>query len=363
MVNGPVRKSLAGLFLMRPFNVKYLLVRAAACVVALVASKAFAHDPGLSSANVEVGSNAIKVVLTFNERDIANFTPQAHDLLERALLVQLDGATVKPSESNARTDANHNVEFEFAFPRQTSARNFTFRSLLLRVLPFGHRQAFTVRDANGRELSRLLLSAREDTAQVALQNDDSRQSNQEGFLGFLFLGIRHILTGYDHLLFLFGLLVMCRTGRTAALLITSFTAAHSLTLGLSTFGLVNLPSRFVEAAIAASILYIGVENIFRREKPIRGRALLTFAFGLVHGLGFASVLREMGVANSGSAAVIPLVAFNSGVELGQLSVAAIILPVAWFLRRNDSFRRVGVPALSLAVALAGGYWLLDRTVF
>ena len=347
----------------RHLNVKNLFLRAATCAVALVGSAAaWAHDPGLSSANVELGNEQINVVLTFNQRDIANITAQAHELLDRAVLVQLDGVTAPAGHANASTDANNNVEFQLTFPRPAAAHTLTFHSLLLKDLPFGHRQAFTVRDVNGRELSRLLLSAREDSAQLALQASDS-PPNREGFLEFLLLGIRHILTGYDHLLFLFGLLVMCRTGRTAALLITCFTAAHSLTLALSTFGLVNLPSRFVEAAIAVSILYVGVENILRGAKPIRGRALLTFAFGLIHGLGFASVLREMGVANSGSAAIIPLVAFNSGVELGQLSVAAIILPLAWFLRRNDSFRRIGIPALSLAVALAGGYWLLDRTVF
>lgn len=349
---------------MRHLSVKNLFLRAATCAVALVGSAAaWAHDPGLSSANVDLGNERITVVLTFNQRDIANITARAQDLLDRAVFVQLDGVTVTPSHANASTDANNNVEFQFTFPRAAAAHTLTFRSPLLKDLPFGHRQAFTVRDGNGGELSRLLLSAREDSAQLALQAGDTSPPGRDGFLAFLLLGIRHILTGYDHLLFLFGLLVMCRTGRTAALLITCFTAAHSLTLALSTFGLVNLPSRFVEAAIAASILYVGVENIIRGDKPIRGRALLTFAFGLIHGLGFASVLREMGVANSGSAAIIPLVAFNSGVELGQLSVAAIILPLAWFLRRNDSFRRVGIPALSLAVALAGGYWLLDRTVF
>jgi len=359
-----VRKSLAGLiFGMRSLNSKKLVLRVAAFVLAIGSATAFAHDPGLSSANVDLSRDRIDVVLTFNQRDISNVTAQPHDLLDSAVLLQLDGVTVTPSRANASTDANNNVAFQFTFPRAAEAHTLTFHSLLLKDLPFGHRQAFTVRDGNGSELSRLLLSARDDSAQLALQVSASSPPSREGFLEFLLLGIRHILTGYDHLLFLFGLLVMCRTGRTAALLITCFTAAHSLTLALSTFGLVNLPSRFVEAAIAASILYVGVENILRGDKPIRGRALLTFAFGLIHGLGFASVLREMGVANSGSAAVIPLVAFNSGVELGQLSVAAIILPIAWFLRRNDSFRRVGVPALSLAVALAGGYWLLDRTVF
>lgn len=133
-------------------------------------------------------------------------------------------------------------------------------------------------------------------------------------------------------------------------------------LALSTFGLVQLPSRFVEAAIAASILYVGAENLLRREQQIRGRAVLTFAFGLVHGLGFASVLREMGIANSGVAAVVPLVAFNAGVEAGQLSVAALVLPLVWLSRKQDRFVRYGVPACSLAVALAGGFWLIDRTL-
>jgi len=325
-------------------------------------SAALAHDPGLSSANVDLNGNAISVVVTFNVHDLATLGP-TQELLDRAVLMEIGGATVTPIRSNASTDANNNVEFQFTYPLVDTARNLTFRSLLLKDLPFGHRQAFAVRDANGREISRQLLSARDDTARFVLGKIEGGESSSGGFLEFLLLGIRHILTGYDHLLFLFGLLVMCRTGRAAALLITCFTAAHSLTLALSTFGLVNLPSRFVEAAIAASILYVGIENILRRDGRIRGRALLTFAFGLVHGLGFASVLREMGVANSGSAAVIPLVAFNSGVELGQLSVAAIILPLIWLARRNNSFLRVGVPACSLAVALAGGYWLLARTAF
>jgi hydrogenase/urease accessory protein HupE len=340
-------------------------------------SAAFAHDPGLSSANVELRSDRVDVVLTFNERDIAgvagvpaetvrergaNLPAQVRALLDRAVLLELDGAAVKPSASNASAQADNNVEFQFTFPFGGRAAELTFRSLLLEDLPFGHRQAFAIRDATGRELSRSLLSARDYAARLAL-DAATAEPVPTGFIEFLRLGIHHILTGYDHLLFLFGLLVMCRSGRNAALLITCFTVGHSLTLGLSTFGLVNLPSRLVEAAIAGSILYVGIENLFRREQPIRGRALLTLAFGLVHGLGFASVLRELGVAESGAAALVPLMAFNTGVELGQLSVAAIVLPVVWLLRRNDNFIRVGVPVGSLVVALAGGFWLLDRTMF
>ena len=325
--------------------------------------------------NVDLGAREIRVVLTFNERDIASVAAIAPETLrsaselpaelraltQRALVLELNGGALPTEPPTAKHDSNNNVEFGYLLPRPP-AGDLVFRSALLKDLPFGHRQAFTLRDPSGREIARALLSSREDSAQFSLAAAAMQTASDHSFIDFLLLGIRHILTGYDHLLFLFGLLVMCRRGRTAALLITCFTAAHSLTLALSTFGVVHLQSRFVEAAIAASILYVGVENLVRRERQIRGRALVTFAFGLVHGLGFASVLREMGVANSGLAAVIPLVAFNSGVELGQLSVAALILPLIWLLRKRDLFVRIGVPVCSMAVALAGGYWLFERTL-
>jgi hypothetical protein len=90
--------------------------------------------------------------------------------------------------------------------------------------------------------------------------------------------------------------------------------------------------------------------------------VLTFAFGLIHGLGFAGVLHEMGIANSGSGAVVPLLAFNLGVEAGQLAIAAVVLPILWKLRDNRTFLRRGVPACSIAVAAAGAYWLIERTL-
>ena len=208
------------------------------------------------------------------------------------------------------------------------------------------------------------MSAREPSALVKLKGVRSTAPPPQGvrFLEFFSLGVRHILTGYDHLLFLFGLLIVCRTPRSALLLITCFTLAHSLTLALSTFGLVDLPSRFVEASIAASILYVGLENLLRRDAVLRGRWLLTFAFGLIHGLGFASVLHEMGIAKTGLSAVVPLVAFNLGVEAGQLTIAALVLPIIWQLRKRPGFLRVGVPACSVLVGAAGAYWLFERTV-
>ncbi len=322
-----------------------------------------AHDPGLSSADVEVGNRQVRVVLTYNSRDVASTSADSLAVVaRRAVQLSADGEVLAPQSVSAARDANANDEFTLIFDLSASARELTFRSMLLPELPFGHRQAFVLRDAAGQELARRLLSAKEDSATAALSPVEGTVGSSS-FLDFLVLGIRHILTGYDHLLFLFALLVMCRNARAAAVLITCFTAAHSLTLGLATFGVVNLPSRFVEGAIAASILYVGLENLVYRERVMRTRWILTFCFGLIHGLGFASVLREMGIASHGASAVAPLVGFNLGVEVGQLAVAAVVLPIVWSLRRRPGFIRVGIPACSALVALAGASWLVARTVF
>ena len=340
-----------------------------------LASPALAHDPGLSSTNLQIGVSEISAVVTFNERDISSVLGESPETLSangpaiqaklerlarRALTLETSGQHLQPLTVRAGIDTNKNVEFSYTYERPAAAGEITVHSLLLPEMPFGHRQAFAATDAAGKEIARSLLSNRESTARVT--PGKVSPAAYHSFLDFLLLGIRHILTGYDHLLFLFGLLIVCRNLREAALLITCFTLAHSITLALSTFGLVQMPSRWVESAIAASIFYVGVENLLRRGTHFRGRWLLTFGFGLVHGLGFASVLREMGVANSGRAAIVPLVAFNSGVEIGQLCVAAILLPLILHFRKQPRFLRLGVPACSAIVAIAGAAWLVQRTL-
>jgi hypothetical protein len=106
---------------------------------------------------------------------------------------------------------------------------------------------------------------------------------------------------------------------------------------------------------------VGVENIVR-ENP-KGRWLLTFAFGLIHGFGFATVLRELGVGASGSGIAVPLLSFNLGVELGQIAIAAIVLPIIWKLRSRPVFVGRWVPAFSVLVALLGGFWFVQRVWF
>jgi hydrogenase/urease accessory protein HupE len=180
-----------------------------------------------------------------------------------------------------------------------------------------------------------------------------------GFRSYLRLGVEHILTGADHLLFLLGLLVVCRRFRTVAAIVTCFTVAHSVTLALAALNVVTLPPRIVECLIAATIVIVGIENLTRGDEP-KGRWALTFAFGLIHGLGFAGALKEIGLGTAGTSIVGPLVAFNLGVEIGQLAVAAPLLFLLWRLRRLPWFSRQGARAVSLIVAAVGLVWLAQR---
>ncbi len=329
-----------------------------------LAAPVLAHDPGLSSATVTLGQGEMTAVVVFNPRDLASVPKTSgsdySSIVPDILRVRLSGQSIPAHLESITRDASENVSFRLHFERVGEGR-LEIVSGVIDQLPFGHRQFLNVLNAAGQPLGNRLLSARENQFETVIAAAPLTLSPpvRGRFFDFLLLGIRHILTGYDHLLFLFGLLIVSRNARSAALLITCFTVAHSLTLALSTFNLVNLQSRIVEPAIAASIVYVGLENLYR-GRTLDYRWILTFVFGLVHGLGFASVLREMGVANTGAKAAIPLIAFNSGVELGQLSIAVIILPLIWRLRRNLSFFRVAVPACSILIALAGGYWFFER---
>jgi len=206
------------------------------------------------------------------------------------------------------------------------------------------------------------LSANSDTVTIQLDaatTAPTAKAHTNSFADFLLMGVRHIWTGYDHLLFLFGLLIVTRNFGSSVRIITCFTIAHSITLAVATLSLVQISSRVVERLIAASIVYVGIENLLRGDDP-KGRWLLTFAFGFIHGFGFASVLRELGVGANGSGVAVPLVSFNLGVELGQIVIAALVLPVIWKLRTKPMFISRWVPACSVVVALLGGYWFVQR---
>jgi len=194
-----------------------------------------------------------------------------------------------------------------------------------------------------------------------------------GLAGWIAAGVDHIWEGRDHVSFVLALLLvvmLVRRGagwdvrppvatlRRTATIITAFTVAHSLSLIAASLGWVRLPGRLVEFLIAVSILYTAIENIVRPD--VRWRFVLTFGFGLVHGLGFASVLAVLLPPDH---VIAPLLGFNLGVEIGQLVIVVIALPLAWLAARElgaERYRRSAMPVLSVALAALAVKWLIER---
>jgi hypothetical protein len=175
---------------------------------------------------------------------------------------------------------------------------------------------------------------------------------------YLALGYTHILPkGLDHILFVLGIFLLSVRLRPILIQVTAFTIAHSITLGLTMYGIVSLPPRLVEPLIALSIAYVALENLATTElKPLR--LALVFTFGLLHGMGFAGVLKDLGLPRSEF--LTALVGFNLGVEAGQLTVIGFAgLCVIWFRNRQWYHRRIVVPA-SVIIAAIGVYWTIVR---
>ncbi|TDR43872.1 HupE/UreJ protein [Tahibacter aquaticus] len=216
---------------------------------------------------------------------------------------------------------------------------------------------------------------------AVLSREQPRQTFQAGgashwqaFAGYVRDGIFHIAIGYDHLLFLVALLlpaVLGRAGRAwqpvpslsvAAVsvlkIVTAFTLAHSVTLSLATLGIVQIPARLTESIIALSVLLTAVDNLVP-FLPAR-RWTVAFAFGLIHGFGFASVLADLELPRS--ALALSLVGFNVGVELGQLAVVAVLIPLAYLLRRSLLYQPVVLRGGSVAIGLLAAGWLAERSL-
>ena len=193
-------------------------------------------------------------------------------------------------------------------------------------------------------------------------------------IAYIHEGVWHIWLGFDHILFLLSLLlpaVLLRSqGRwtpaasfrsafwDVAKIVTAFTIAHSITLSLAALGLVSLPSRWIESAIALSVVLAAINNVF----PLvhHGRWMAAFGFGLIHGFGFASALKDLGLP-TGSLA-LSLFGFNVGVELGQLAIVCAFLPLAYAIRATWAYRRVVLAGGSVAIATIAGVWLVERAL-
>jgi hydrogenase/urease accessory protein HupE len=339
-----------------------------------------AHDPGLSSLTIRQRPDRLDAALTLAVKDAAQLAEldgdqdgsvtqaefartrsQLETAVARELVVAPDGKVAKAQFMRSHLDGNNNVEVDLDFDAAVFS-SLELQSKLIASLPLGHRQYLQVQNSAGETVFEGLLSAAADRATARFTATHANVPTREtgnSFANFLVLGVKHILTGYDHLLFLFGLLVVARGFVSSLGIITSFTIAHSTTLAASTFNLAQIPSRIVEPLIAASIVFVGVENLWHGGIP-QARPLVTFGFGLIHGFGFASVLREMGIGAGTGGIALPLLSFNLGVELGQIIVAAAALPIIWKLRANPLFIARWVPACSTAVALLGSFWFVER---
>lgn len=177
-------------------------------------------------------------------------------------------------------------------------------------------------------------------------------------LYFVVMGVEHMLGGLDHLLFLLALLATARGFWRVVGIVTGFTIGHSVTLSLATLGLVDVPGRIVEPLIAASIVWVAVENLVAPGGSTR-RWVAATAFGLLHGLGFASALLDLDL--SGAVIVRALVGFNVGVELGQLVFVALFVPLLVWLAKSERLARLP-QTLSVAVAATGFVWFIGRVV-
>lgn len=217
----------------------------------------------------------------------------------------------------------------------------------------------TIRRADGESITEWISGAYWSTP-IDLTGQFARATRWAVARQYLELGYTHILPkGIDHILFVLGLFLLSTRLKPILLQVTTFTLAHSITLGLTMYGLVSLPSRIVEPLIALSIAYVAVENLVTTDlKP--WRLALVFSFGLLHGMGFAGVLTELGLPQSEF--LVALLTFNLGVEAGQLTVLAIAFAcVAWYRHRTWYRRRVVVP-VSILIAGIGLYWTVTRAM-
>lgn len=362
-----------------PFSGWQALVFIGLC---LPISVVLAHPPGLSSVDVVLEASQIEVKVTFALQDIEAFTPMDSDLdaevsdtereaakpaIAKLLAEQLrlnsdnqDLAPSQPGQVSYDQQNNAHVEFHYAgLPEQT----LLVQSKFLALLPEGHQQYLTVKNADGVVLTEKMLAKTADQISLAINNPSQAETHNalSTATEFFKLGIEHILTGYDHLLFLFALLAVTHSFWPALKIITFFTIAHSITLAFAGLNVLQLPSSFVEPFIAATIVYVGVENMIRGEHP-KGRHWLTFAFGLIHGFGFAGVLQELDISSGTSGILLPLLSFNLGIETGQITVASIVLPLIWWLNNNAKIASRFLKVCSLLVSLMGAYWFVERTL-
>lgn len=366
------------------------------------ASSLRAHDPFFAEIRGEAGADTLTFRLTFARSVAAHLAglsdgPRLHYAPERfaadqaafaaaaagLLRLERDGCPVAAlaADQAELIDEDSDVAFRLVYPRPDQAVTLRLVSPWLARLPPAENYVATFVLKSGDTLlaGPALVSNENPAIDFTLparpvapttnavgaetspaESAPAPETNRVDALGFFKLGVEHILTGYDHLLYLAALILGCTGLRAIVGIVTAFTVSHSITLALATLGLVTPPSALVEQIIAASIVFVAVENLWLRGRDARFRRVIAFAFGLVHGFGFAGLLAELGVGVEHGAVVVPLLGFNLGVEAGQLLVIVVALPFLLRARRFPVFVKYVQPAASVAVAAMGLTWLIQR---
>jgi hydrogenase/urease accessory protein HupE len=334
--------------------VRAILFRFALLLATLVMwpKSAVAHAIGLSTGEYRRTPDGLAVELVFARSELASL---AYADVVGKIHVDIRGRDCAGDLVDASPTDRDAVRLRARYRCLEVGAPLRVRIGLFDDLSHGHRHAARVVSGDrARDELCFKQHAELDVPELTAAPDAPRPSA----FGFVRMGFEHILSGYDHLVFLFALVLVGGRLRSLLGVVTAFTVAHSLTLALAVLGVWSPSPRVVEPLIALSIAYVGIENLAARDFDTRWR--ITFPFGLVHGFGFAGALADVGLTRSEVPAA--LVAFNVGVELGQLAVLALLLPLAWRLGRWEPFRRRIVPAFSLCVVAAGAAWFVERAV-
>ncbi len=261
------------------------------------------------------------------------------------------------SQQLSATEYKTQLQATGSIPENVSAVNIRFSPLLGNVI-------LKVVRPEQEIMSAAALSNSYQTRTVNQQLAGSSQLSKTALAiagDYVYQGFVHILPkGLDHILFVLALFLFAKRRSTLLWQISAFTLAHTLTLALGIYGIISLPGEIVEPLIALSIVYVGLENIYRAKnnKTSHTRMPIIFAFGLLHGLGFASVLADVGLPPSQYA--LSLISFNIGVELGQLTVIALAFISLLPFRAKGWYQTKLVLALNIAIAIVASYWVIER---
>ena len=359
-----------------------LLAALATLFFVLVPRIASAHQVGLSRGDYKIDGATLTAELVFARREVLSLVrsmdengdgaiaateiQHAREALGRAVV---DRVSVRAGEGvcpgtldDAFLVEEDGFSLRIVYRCPAAPRAVRVRLELLDELPYGHRHVARA-DAGAGPVEHVLFGANRELGIAGLPGGEApvaKKSEHEGagFFGFFRMGIEHILFGYDHLVFLFGLVLVGGRLRALLLVVTAFTVAHSITLGLAVLGVWAPSGRIVEPIIALSVAYVGIENQLVKDAEKRWR--ITFPFGLVHGFGFAGALGEISLPRP----EIPkaLLAFNLGVEAGQLAVLAVVLPLLVQAQKRKWLEKRGVKILSLGIAALGLVWFVLRIV-